>query len=207
MKKVGLSLVVLLVFILGSCNEDNADNIPVVKNDLRQELLLNEDVKEAFKELTSDEKFQVWESKCNQLLTQDLPFEHKELIALVKIEFTQLRNTGVSLKLQNLAIKLAKITPEEDFVLMFSSLGDYVFNNKFEGSSVSEYLIKDLERSNLNSYVNAKLSESNLAEKLSDCTCRWTCHLYINSSTNCNDTSSGCGWFWMQECDGNTLGL
>ncbi|PDS25374.1 bacteriocin fulvocin C-related protein [Flavobacterium branchiophilum] len=97
--------------------------------------------------------------------------------------------------MQNI-VNLAKITPKRDFGLMFETLEDYKYNGRFiDTKEVPESIIKDL--SNLNLFIDAGTS----VVARGNCSCRWCIGFEGHTGTNCNPSTSGCGFLWMQSCN------
>ena len=123
MKKFFAILSVLTLLLVFSCrgNDQIADEYRS-NLDLKSEL----QQKELFKDLTTENKIRVWQSKINQIQTQNLSTEQKELIRSINNEIVKVAEENYDgIKLFEYAISLAKITPEDEFVRMFSVIGDY----------------------------------------------------------------------------------
>ncbi len=130
--------------------------------------------------------------KINQLLTQKLPTE--QLSVLKNLQNAYKSQNIASLK--DAAINLAKITPEDDFLMMIETLSDYNFTGKFYGvKSVSSYILADLE----NMSISPSSPTTDLSGKIK-CTCHW-CGGLSNPGSNCYTTGSGCGFLWLYACD------
>lgn len=166
-----------------------------------------------YSKLSVEEKSALWIEKMDQLQSLDLPLEHKSLIGKVKEQILRGNLSENPSDLIEAAIKLALITPEDDFIKMFSSLYDYNYNAKFAGvEKVSDNILNDIKR--LGAFSNN--NDGGGASK--DCNCRWTCSWYNRDgsvkgsgssekssqaiATSCHITSSGCGFLWASECDG-----
>ena len=126
MKKFFAILSVLTLLLVFSCrgNDQIADEYRS-NLDLKSEL----QQKELFKALTTENKIRVWQSKINQIQTQNLSTEQKELIRSINNKIVKVAEKNYDgIKLFEYAISLAKITPEDEFVRMFSVIGDYKKN-------------------------------------------------------------------------------
>lgn len=188
-----------------SCSNENGSNQNLDAN-LRSNFLgakSYQDMKSSFDRLNTNEKTDLWNSKLNQLLSQKLPDEHIDLIEQLQIEFKKSNNNKAN-KLKELFIKLAEITPEKDFVLMFMDLKDYEFKGYFDKDSLTnkKELIVYLENSDYQ-YSNRLPNPSTIP----DCNCNYSCtaqtiNPHVCSSSSCAATTDGCGPFGMSSCDG-----
>ncbi|POS00558.1 hypothetical protein Q361_1613 [Flavobacterium croceum DSM 17960] len=188
MKKLIFGLIAIVMFsILG-----NAQN-------LRTEFLKGKTHKEAvvaYNKLSEGEQKKLWLEKIEQLLSLSLPNEHKNYISKIKNSIEQGVNRDQSKEFLQNIVNLAKITPMKDFGMMFETLEDYKFYGKFiDTKAVPETIIIDL--ANLNLFTDA--STSSVAR--GDCSCRWCLFHDGQTGTNCNRTSYGCGFLWMQSCN------
>lgn len=213
MKKVFLFIVLIvsmsITILTFSCSEDNTTKQNVETN-LRSNFLgakSYQDLKTSFDKLDTNKKIDLWNSKLNQLLSQKLPAEHINLIEQLQLEFKK-SNRNESNKLKELFIKLAQITPEKDFIVMFMDLKDYKFRGDFDKNNLKN-------KNELLSYLdNCDYSYSSvLARDLDDsigppdCNCNYSCTAQtINPavcySSSCKPTIDGCGPFGMSSCDG-----
>lgn len=183
MKKVFLGLIATVMFSVAG----NAQN-------LREKFLEGKSEKEivkAFQNLKPEEKNALWNEKMEQLLSQDIPKEHKMLINEIK-EFFQKNTDSENGKIFiGLSLKLAEITPMEDLHDMFATLKDYHFKGEFQGKTkATKELISEIE---------SLQDISDNEEGKAACVCRW-CIGGGSVSTDCRVTSDGCGWFGMQSC-------
>lgn len=188
-----------------SCSNENGSNQNLDAN-LRSNFLgakSYQDMKSSFDRLNTNEKTDLWNSKLNQLLSQKLPDEHIDLIEQLQIEFKKSNNSKAN-KLKELFIKLAEITPEKDFVLMFMDLKDYEFKGYFDKDNLinKKELIVYLENSDYQ-YSNRLPNPSTIPE----CNCNYSCSAqtinpHVCSSSGCAATTDGCGPFGMSGCDG-----
>lgn len=197
-----LNLIITLVLsICFSCSNEN-DNATHTETQLRSAFLKDKDyqtVKSEYSILESSIKTELWLEKLTQLRNLNLSESHNNLI---KDLINQLQDESTDdNKISSIAVALAKITPEQDFLMMFGSLDDYKLGA--DGSFHDNIISLDLQHSlkNLESYSKTlKATSSNKA--LPDCNCSWTCDWYNNgySNTNCNETTTGCGFLWLQSC-------
>ena len=201
-----LSAVLILVSIT-SCRQNDQ-----IADEYRNNLNLKSELeqKETFKNLDTDSKIRIWKSKLEQIKTKDISSEQKNLINTISNEVSKMTNADYDgIKLYEYAIEMAKITPEDEFIRMFSVIGDYNRNNNlYNESKLTEgKLVKDLENylTNLKTskikFLNDTKNNSQRIATRRDCNCRWTCLFYSSvTNDNCNSTSSGCGFLWTQEC-------
>lgn len=172
--------------------------------DLKSEL----QQKEVFKNLDTNSKIRLWKSKLEQIKNENISSEQKSIINNISIEVSKINNDNYDgQKLFEYAIQMAKITPEDEFIRMFSLIGDYkknssLYKSSFTNSNIvsdlENYLIK-IQKNKRNFYAN-NFSTKSLRPT---CNCRWTCVFYTNvTNDNCNSSVSGCGFLWIQECTG-----
>ena len=159
----------------------------VIKNDYR---ILPEQVQK-----------ELWLEKVQQLLTQKLPQPQLLLIKeleneLLKTEFS-LNSSSIDAKIDDIGLNLAKITPKANFLAMFVTLDDYYFKDKFIDTEICSECIADME-SDLKKKGGI---ENTLKTRRLNCDCKWTCGAGgYTTTSNCNPTSSGCGWLWRSPC-------
>ena len=181
MKKLLFGLIVTLMI----CLSGNAQNL---RADFIKGKKTNKEVIEAFSKLSEEEQKQLWLEKVDQLLTLKLPSEHHELIKEIRDRMDKgVDQESASAFLKN-ASNLAKITPLKDFGEMFEMLEDYHYDGKFSDTkSVPDSIVKGI-------------AELDLFER-GACSCRWCLFSTTSTGTNCSPTRSGCGFFFMQECN------
>lgn len=148
-----------------------------------------------FNKLSKNEKNALWLEKLNQLLTQNLPQEHKVLINKIKTIMIQTPYSPNATEFVNTAVSLAQITPLEDLSPMFESLYDYNYSGTFNGTTVvSDQIINDIRNINDNTQTSG-------GRTAGPCSCRWCIGHEGHTSTDCKPTEHGCGWFGMQSCN------
>lgn len=147
-----------------------------------------------FNKLSIKDQNDLWLEKLDQLLSQNLPAEHKSLIARLKNIMTKTPYSPTADGFVDASVSLAKITPLEDLSGMYESLYDYNYNGKFTGKTlVPDYIINDILK--INTVPTAK------AITRGPCSCRWCVGHEGHTSTNCTPTEHGCGWFGWQSCN------
>ena len=195
-----IAVLVLSITLFNSCQNENKTDDEIVNTNLRKEFLEGKNytkVKSNFSDLSVNAKTDLWNEKLIQLQNQDFPVELERLINSLRIE---LKKTNKDTKIiSDLAVEIAKIIPEEDYIKMFTELNDYTYSGEFLGKrKVSQEIINGLKTLRYN--YNSQSADG--ASKLRpDCNCNWTCHLYGESNTNCKVTSSGCGFLWAFNCE------
>ena len=98
--------------------------------------------KETFKNLDTDSKIRIWKSKLEQIKTKDISSEQKNLINNISNEVSKMTNADYDgIKLFEYAIEMAKITPEDEFIRMFSVIGDYNRNNNLYNDTYKSKLV------------------------------------------------------------------
>lgn len=203
-----LSAFTILLSII-SCRQNDQ-----IADDYRNNLNLKSELeqKETFKNLDTDSKIRIWKSKLEQIKSKDISSEQKVLINNISTEISKMTNVDYDgIKLFEYAVEMAKITPEDEFIRMFSVIGDYnrndnLYNGVYKSKLAEGKLVKDLENyltslktSKIKFFRTTKNTSQRIARK--DCNCRWTCLFYSSeTNTNCNSTVSGCGFLWTQEC-------
>ena len=184
-----------------SCSKDENSNPSEINRSAFLVGKNSDEIKSSFRKLPVNDKFALWDSKLEQLLSQKLPENQLELIEQLKLEMNNVR-IGDQNRFQEIAINLARITPEQDFIEMFSDLSDYKFSGTFHSKNISpKYVIDDLKNLKLNFAVAKDANLNNSLSKKKDCSCRWSCWMTGGTATtNCATTNGGCGFFLMQDC-------
>lgn len=187
---LGLATFIICVAVFFACSKESIDSSNTTQSTLRTPFLQAKSyskIKSDFNTLSKKEKTALWNEKLEQLLSLDLPLEHQKLIEDLKIQIN--KDLMDLQEISNISIKLATLTPEEDFNKMFTSLDNYKYNGKFEGKfKVSTQVVESFK---------VKNTETSKVP----CNCEWTCSWYGSSSSNCSGTSSGCGFMWFFECE------
>lgn len=204
MKKYKLSILITLFLstvMFFACSKENNSDTVAISTKFRSDFLEGKDyakIKTDYNNLDKKEKVELWNEKLEQLLTQNLPVENKNLIIQLKLELN--KEVFASKAISEIALNLAKITPEEDFFRMFSDLNDYNYSGKFKGvNKVSNNVLQDLK--SINPDFQAKIMSTSKTNQLVPCNCDWTCSWYGSTRVKCTTTSSGCGFMWAFECD------
>lgn len=209
MKKIKISVLMLLVLTLFAgiflaCTKEGDSQESTINANLRESFLKNKDyssVKNDFNLLDKKGKIELWNEKLNQLLSQELPTDSKNLIKKLIVE---LNKEQVDPKIMSeIAVSLAKSIPAEDFYKMFTELNDYQYEGKFKGNTtVPKEIITDLYSMNYDYKANEIGAEINKTTVTRACNCNWTCDSYAGGSTsNCTSTTSGCGFLWAFSCE------
>jgi hypothetical protein len=188
-------LVCSLVFAI-ACRENAADSTLPNK---RLEFIKgkNMDVlKSDYRSLADDVKKELWVDKIHQIQSQAKSLSEEQLAIIKELEVELTRNgskfTIDNEILRNLGVKLASIMPREDFLNMFATLDNYKLDNSNKLNPVCEECIIDIQ--NEVSIINS------LNTRAIPCSCKWTCGSGVKTTSNCNATSIGCGWLWLQSC-------
>lgn len=205
MKKTKLiftSLIVISFILAFSCSTENSEDIK--KNNsisnLRKttfENLVYNEMKAKYISLNISSKANLWIEKIDQILSQEIETENRNLILELKKELYKYDNLDYK-KIKNIGIKLAKNMPEQQFLDMFYSLDNYRHKNYLGKKGASNSLIYEIESSTM-SFSNSKLPQ----QYLIDCSCEWTCDDTCPNgvTTKCNPTITGCGFLWAYECE------
>ena len=152
----------------------------------------------------------MWNSKLSQILNEDLTSQQKDIVQKIKNETPNLDNVNYDgVRLIELSIEMAKITPQDEFIRMFSFLGDYKRDSQaYKKSIQNDLIVNDLKTflNTINSQ-NYKFYQSNEnggnKNVKPECNCKWTCGMYGGTDDNCTGSSSGCGFLWLQSCNGH----
>ncbi|MGP1501987.1 MAG: bacteriocin fulvocin C-related protein [Bergeyella cardium] len=174
--------------------------------------------KEIFKNLSTDSKLELWKSKLEQVAREDISDEQKKLITKISDELSTIKDDNFDgQKLFEYAIRMAQITPEDEFIRMFSQIGDYKRNeDSYKGfvASTKKTSSKSHIEADLVDYLSKMKEGKAKAELYKDsnisinarkrpCNCKWTCGFYESiKSDNCIPSTGGCGFLWIQECTG-----
>jgi hypothetical protein len=190
-----LSFITCITALILSCKQNSIDNTLPNK---RLEFLKTKNIgelKSNYRSLPDNEKKELWIDKIHQIQTQSLTSEQLTIISNLEKELMQ-PNSSFSMEndvLKNLGIRLASITPREDFLNMFSSLENFTYKGFDSNKQVCLECVNDMQ----NEVRNIK----SLNTRALPCTCRWNCPDGPGKVTsNCDQTSIGCGWFWLQSC-------
>jgi hypothetical protein len=200
-----IAFIVISIFL--GCRKDNINQIS-----FREELVKGKtsiEIKDSYLKLSGEKQLNLWKSKIDQLLNQSLPEAHLALIKKLKSELSKFKSQNditFNGEIQKIAINLADITPEIDFLKMFVMLEDYGYKNQFEGTEICHQCINDMSIQD-----GSIIPNKSLETRTSNCNCEWTCGLLSfitgnNSTTNCTVTKDGCGFLWLSSC-GNRVDL
>ncbi len=196
-----LNLVVVILLFTSCSNPEN--ELAQETSQLRATFMKDKEYEQVIKDYSNLEnsvKISLWMEKLNQLKSLNLSENHMILIQKLS---QQLKEDSANMEeITSLAIDLAKITPEHDFMMMFGNLDDY--SPKVNGEFHDNFISIELQENLLNIGAFEKnLKKTSLSGKVPDCNCSWTCDWYNNgySNTNCNETTTGCGFLWLQSCD------
>lgn len=218
MKKLNLILIMLFALLATRCGrevklDDGMSNFRknlVSKNQTQQKIIFNN--------LTTSTKIKFWENKVAQVLNQNLTKKQRILTKSILLEIPLSQSkTYDGIKIMELAIEMAKITPQDEFIKMFVLYEDYIRNEKSYNNINNQLIINDLvfDLSQIKS-KKKKLFEqkANITEPNNngntqgsiqpDCNCSWTCGFYGTHHDNCTGTSSGCGFLGWGGCGGHT---
>jgi hypothetical protein len=194
-----LNLICIVSLLFTACSE-NQNEVPQNSEQLRAAFLAQKNyqqVKMDYFSLEESTKKELWLEKLNQPKKLDFSEEHIILIQELSDHLSQ--EASDLNKITALAVELAKITPEQDFLMMFGNLEDYQPRN--DGGFHDDLISVELQESLL-SIGSLEKNIKSVSGKTPDCNCSWTCSWYNNgySNTNCNETTTGCGFLWLQSC-------
>lgn len=207
MKKIITFMTVLSLLVIQSCRSSEDEKM----DNYREELQKKSEVvrKEGFRNLTTENKVRIWQSKLTQILKQDVNNDQKELILVLRTEIGKATSPDYDgIKLIETGIKLAEITPENEFINMVSSLEDYKRNDKEYASKINnDFIVRDLQIflvkvKKRNRLVVEESHINNTLNKKPSCNCSWTCGMYSGHTDNCTPTDGGCRFFGYGDCTG-----
>lgn len=211
--------VILALFLIVSCRQNEQNEF--VSDEFRTDLSSRTEFeqKEIFKNLDTNTKLRLWKNKLDQIKNEDISNEQRVLIDNISSELSKIKDTDFDgQKLFEYAIKMAQITPEDEFLKMFSSLSDYKRNEisykNFLSNSAKNTSFKSNVETDLIDYLSKikegkskaelyKNKEVSLTAKKPVCNCKWTCSFYGPTNDNCIPSTGGCGLLWLQECNGH----
>jgi hypothetical protein len=180
--------------------------IPENAYDLRAEIIkgkTDEEIKTLFFTLSIEDQKNIYLSKFSQILKTEISSQQRTLLNQLKDEvkkvdkFEELYNP----KIQEIAIKIANITSEKDFIEMFTNFRNF-YPSTSTSNNICETCISSLE-------LEWKYSEEiyySEGRLLASCNCKWTCGISFNSmdvttTSDCSKTSYGCGFLFLQSCE------
>lgn len=196
MKKVIFCLIAsLALFNLVSCSDNN--DIEEVSNNKRISQVLNEKnyatQKIMYSLLNEEEKFKIWNDKIdNILLKNNLTKEQSDLIYELK---------------NNLSLNLFKDKEINDEREIFKTIFVKNFLKKTIGVFTEEFIVDNFYNVSSRIEYIADPGDPDNGE-LPGCTCNrgsmWSCSgsFECKSTNKCSDTTSGCGFLTMFECNG-----
>lgn len=210
---VFFAAILLALFSIVSCRQNE-----LVSDEYRNNLSLKSELeqKNLFKKLNTDSQLELWQNKLEQIKRENISDEQRNLINNISKELSNIEEKNFNgQKLFEYAVEMAQITPEDEFIRMFSKLEDYKRN---EGSykgfvSSQESHSKSFIETDLLEYLSRikegkvkiklyKGDDSSSSTERPACNCKWTCSFYGPRNTKCDFSTAGCGFLWLQECTG-----
>lgn len=205
--------VVFLTLISCRSNESIQMNEEIynLRNDIASKSISEQ--KKLFIELSTNDKVKFWENKLQQVLTQNLSQEQKRITKEILSEIPKTVDGNYDgVRIMELAVSIAKITPRNEFLKMFVDYGDYKrdnssYSSKFNNQTIVQELENHLEflKHNKESFYKENSTTNNqTARELPDCNCAWTCGFYSGHHDDCKGTATGCGFLGRFPCTGHT---
>lgn len=175
MKNLIIPNLLAVVLLFGSCNAfKDATDERIPKNDKVKMEILNRA-----------------NSRLNYVSELKLPAQEQKLISEMRTQMKEFIY-GESNSVSNIAVQLAKLIPEEDFMILFYNEIEYEYNGEYLGQNpVDINIIQDLQKLNHQQYM--------ASDKLPKCDCKWFCCLGCGGNP-CEPTADGCGFLWIQPC-------
>lgn len=210
MSKISQSLKFLIILsfisavIISACSVNELN--PNLEIDPRLEFIDGKtdfEIKEVFINSSFNEQKEFWKSKLSQITQTEISNQQKSLISSLLEEFENVTTIEElkNLKVQELAISLAAITPREDFLNMFTNL------RNFEPSILSDLEVcHECLESLVNDWDNGEPIFENNGRMMAKCNCKWTCNINFTTmdnkvTTDCTSTDRGCGFLLVQSCN------
>jgi hypothetical protein len=190
-----LSVFVCCIALIYACQDKVIDS--TVPNS-RIEFLQVKDpdaLKSSYRSLSNGTQKELWIDKLHQIQSQNLSTEQLSLIKALEVELLSGgKFSSENEKIKEIGVKLAYITPKDDFLNMFVKLENYQnFNNA--SKEICDECIADLQAQSVK-------QTQGLETRAAACNCKWTCSDYPKVTTNCQLTTSGCGFLWLSTCTG-----
>lgn len=200
--------VLISILFLSACEKDDGNlnnkinQTEVSKTYNNNGTLKNQLTKDDYMELNFSEQKTLWTDKLNQIKTENISVAQETQIDIIlnAISIANNRETLVSNNnLEDAAYEMLRLTSDQDFLLMFNTLDAYSVNNPISYRD-------DIETSSaIFSKLEGDFNQGDIEEgdgALKKCNCNWTCGGSGSSCTHsdCEETSSGCGFLWMFSC-------
>ena len=192
---------------LSSCDS----NLSKVENSIStdERLVLSQaktkaELKSNFSKLSFEEQKTMWSNKIAQIQSRNISQRHNDLLGQLNQELQNAVGTNslISENIKNLAIDLARITPQSDFIEMFVSLDDYKSSFDPTNFVACQYCITEIENDfNEKSAEIIRNAKTQVIPKPEPkCNCSWTCGDGPGEvTTNCRQTG-GCGFLFLFTC-------
>lgn len=201
--------IMTLVF---SCIKDNSANEVGLVN---TEIL----TKKQFLTLSKEEQKQRWINRLETIQSLKISEEQKSIIKDLQLDLKMLKQGDffISQKIKENALKIAKITPREDFLNLFVDILDPNPTIINAGEVCLECI------ADINSFIPITSDSINAATPRTDtdggssadvnCDCSWTCGDALEpceeelsectggATDGCCNAVGGCGLFWLWTCD------
>lgn len=201
-----------LVVLMISCSKQEITSNHELPNFGNHVFFENLDSKSEFLSMPRETQKQAWIIKLEKHQNFNLNGDQHEIISNM-VSILKGFDKGVfylSEDLRQMAIEMAKITPEEDFLNLFVRL-----NSMPEITNSGEKCIKCLEE--LENYQPIIIDNNSASQRAIDCNCSWVCEPLVgpappcsgviqacsgtSTSNCCNATTSGCGFLGLFGCD------
>ncbi|MDX1911554.1 MAG: bacteriocin fulvocin C-related protein [Saprospiraceae bacterium] len=162
--------------------------------------------------LSANDQKEAWITRLESYKQLDLREDQQNLVNALIADLKNLEEGKFYLSedLKRDAIAIAQITPEQDFINLFTldNLSSGLPALVKQGSACLD-CIYDIQQYTPSSNVNPG---ETAGDRRPDCNCRWTCSQQADNmlcddggsatvSTDCNQ-QGGCGFFGLQTCDG-----
>lgn len=199
----GMCLLLAATLVFNACTKDSAE----------QQFTANAfSSKAAMLGLPVDDQKEMWISRLGSYMALDLSKEQKDLVNALIADIKNLPEGLIYLSedLKRDAIALAQITPEQDFINLFTldNLSPDLPVLVKQGSACMN-CVYDIQQYSTPSNINPG---ETAGDRRPDCNCRWTCSQQADNmlcddggsatvSTDCNQ-QGGCGFLGWQTCDG-----
>ena len=211
----------ILLPIFFSCSPD--EQIGVQKTDISEAFAS----KSSLLSLSPEEQKQAWIKRLNMYFNLELSLAQKDILKKLIYDLQSIEEGSfyISTAMKEHAIEIAKVTPKEDFLRLFSSEAVTLdLPNLIKKGPICVECIVDLQ--NYVSQTNP-LTNIPVSSRAEDCDCLWTCEQQLDNllcdpgqtptllsqctggtqTTPCCSPTSGCGLFLLQTCTGKAACL
>jgi hypothetical protein len=205
MNKLLSLMLVLNIITIASCVDNRLSKTFDLSINRSEFVSMNEisQQKEIFETLSFENQRNLWLSKLEQIHRSGIGNKQQKIISEITKILIESESVDMFLddaRVKKYVVKLAEITPKDDFIMMFETLDDYSFSSsRFSMHQPDPIFVMQVFQE-----INSTERQSILIKKsdLPSCNCGWTCGDSFSQCThsNCEQTRYGCGFLWLQSC-------